>query len=553
MKPWEVIVGDCIVEMRGMEPESYDAIVCDPPYFLSFMGSDFDSPSGIKRSLKDAGIEVSKATSPPLLFQLWCQAWATEALRVLKPGGYIAAFGGDRTHHRLMSGIEDAGFDIVHTISYCFASGFPKSLNISKKMDQAAGATREIVGSYRGASGIGKKSEGKMGYSPGQDMMKDVDMTVYITKPSTDVAKQWDGWGTQLKPAWEAIVLARKPMIGTFIENVERYGVGAMNIDGCRIATTDVLKPSGVVPSRSEGSVGDNFGFTHSDGDKQRQASEESIRRTMELGRWPANMVFQHDDDCELVGTKRIKVHAEATGTTHSDTSFFGGSRMEEREIHTYSDADGMEIIEEWHCVEGCPVLELDRQSGAVRSSGRYQAGDSTPNKPLIAFGGYGPQKGKNQYTDRGGASRMFFTSKASRSEREDGLTKDEVTLMYKFASGEEDIVPTPMAPDLNADAAWNKDGQGNPYNRGVVPLVNNHPTLKSLALMRWLCRLVTPPAGRILDCFMGSGSTGIAACKEGFRFVGIEREAPYAAIAKKRIAHALGEDLPMFRLMEDQ
>jgi hypothetical protein len=206
-----LIVGDCREAMDAFEPNSVDAVVTDPPYELGFMGKSWDA----------SGIAFDPNT--------WRAVW-----RVLKPGGYLLAFGGSRTFHRIAVAIEDAGFEIRDTLSWMYGTGFPKSLNVGKAMDDAAGAVREVIGT-KGTKAAGLKDGGYTTRIP------DV-----VTAPATDLAKQWEGWGTALKPAWEPIILARKPLGGrTVAANVAEWGTGALNIDGCRIGTMDRVHRSG--------------------------------------------------------------------------------------------------------------------------------------------------------------------------------------------------------------------------------------------------------------------------------------------------------------------
>ncbi len=179
-----IIHGDCLEELREIDSCSVDSIITDPPYGLKFMGKkwDYDVPS----------------------VEIWI-----ECLRVLKPGGHLLAFAGTRTHHRMSVRIEDAGFEIRDMIAWVYGSGFPKSLDVSKAIDKAVGAEREVVG----------KSAAHYD----------------ITAPATDAARQWQGWGTALKPALEPITVARKPLVGTVAQNVLKYGTGSLNIDACRL------------------------------------------------------------------------------------------------------------------------------------------------------------------------------------------------------------------------------------------------------------------------------------------------------------------------------
>jgi site-specific DNA-methyltransferase (adenine-specific) len=236
---------------------SVDAIVTDPPYELGFMGKSWDS-SGIAYSV-----------------QLWA-----ECLRVLKPGGHLLAFGGSRTWHRIAVAIEDAGFDVRDSIAWLYGSGFPKSMDISKAIDKAAGAEREVIGSKiaspKGISAAESRTDSAAGAYGGE--AKEID----ITAPATDEAQQWAGWGTALKPAFEPIVVARKPLPkgSTVAANVLEWGVGGLNIDGSRIGTETIVNQPGGIPNGAGNYVGT---------DKVRDRSGEP---TVAQGRWPANIIL---------------------------------------------------------------------------------------------------------------------------------------------------------------------------------------------------------------------------------------------------------------------
>ena len=402
MNKFELHLGNCLNVLNGMEDNSVDSIVTDPPYGLSFMGKkwDYDVPD---------------------------QAIWEECLRVLKPGGHLLAFAGTRTQHRMAVRIEDAGFEIRDMIAWVYSNGFPKSMDLSKAIDkvdaayarrarqlrftervrstglasaeinritgtnmgshyttaasQPAVATREHFEKLRPHFGVDvpewveqlvdertvesenfKRREVLRVVTgmdttiqrPGIPLQDSSAKREYpITAPATEPARQWQGWGTALKPALEPITVARKPFKGTVAANVLEWGTGAINIDGCRVE------------------VGESDGITTS-------------------GRWPSNLI--HD-------------------------------------------------------------------------------GGDEPTELL------------------GAAARFFYCAKASKKDRGEG---------------------------------------------------NTHPTVKPTDLMAYLCRLVTPPGGVVLDPFMGSGSTGKAAVREGFRFIGIEMDAEYLAIAEARIAHEI-------------
>ena len=263
----KLINNDCIKAMKAMPDNSVDSIVTDPPYELGFMGKSWDS-SGIAFNI-----------------EVW-----QEALRVLKPGGHLIAFSGSRTYHRMAVAIEDAGFEIRDQIMWVYGSGFPKSHNISKAIDKAAGAEREVVQT------IPDRWAGKG--SVYQRSTQDETETVEITQPSTDAAKQWDGWGTALKPAHEPIVLARKPLVGTVANNVLTYGTGGLNIDGSRVGENfDKLqgRPIQKLATRLSDETDEEYRSRVLESPEQQLA----LAKLKELGRWPAN--FIHDGSDEVV------------------------------------------------------------------------------------------------------------------------------------------------------------------------------------------------------------------------------------------------------------
>lgn len=241
---------DCIFGMKLTPDNSVDAIVTDPPYELGFMGKSWDS-TGIAYNV-----------------EMW-----RHALRVLKPGGHLLAFSGSRTYHRMVCAIEDAGFEIRDQIMWVYGSGFPKSLDVSKAIDKAAGAVREQTGvSYRPEGRA--FAEGGSGFAKGETILKD--------KPATEDAAKWQGWGTALKPAHEPIVVARKPLVGTVAANVLEYGTGALNIDASRIGHEKI--ESG---RAGRGPNGGGWGMS----------GEETQR--WQTGRWPANVI--HDGSVEVL------------------------------------------------------------------------------------------------------------------------------------------------------------------------------------------------------------------------------------------------------------
>jgi DNA modification methylase len=326
--------GDCIDVLAQLPPNSVHAIITDPPYGLEFMGKDWDKfstgrsakyakggdlnleaiaersgkggagPSYVNRPAKRCGNCGKQAwsgspcqcdepawvmdNSPLHAFQAWCQEWATQCYRVLRPGGHLLAFGGTRTFHRLTTGIEDAGFEIRDSIAWLYGSGFPKSLDVSKAIDKAAGAQREVVGPS--ARHVGKTSQRLAGLNGSGTFAETPGMGSNVTAPATDAARQWHGWGTALKPAFEPIVVARKPLTGTVAANVQAWGTGALNIAACRVGTeprTYGMGTPGANVERLRG--GDGRDADNARAYAEANQGRESVSVT---GRWPANVAL---------------------------------------------------------------------------------------------------------------------------------------------------------------------------------------------------------------------------------------------------------------------
>jgi len=439
-----IICGDCLAEMAKMDANSIDAVICDPPYGLEFMGKDWDSfgrnsPPSFKHSMQNNFKGFKPLPRPGglkydgmIALQEFCYAWAVEALRVAKPGAFLLAFGGTRTFHRLVCAIEDAGWEIRDCLGYLYGSGFPKSHRPSLDYEHA----------------LCEKKGDKWFYKSDSESMRQ--------QPPfrSDEANEHDYLGTALKPAWEPIIMARKPLDGTVAANVLKWGTGAINVDGCRVevdpAHDDMLREVVRKPRESQ-TWEQGSGFKN-----------EANHRTgvPSKGRWPANLLHDGSDE----------------------------------------------------------VLELFPQTGPGMFPPKRGDGQ--------VFGkSYGADQPTHK-TDSGSAARFFYCAKASRKEREmgcEGMDKHDSNYREEYR---------PTAIDSG------DKGQDTPYagvNRSGGAR-NHHPTVKPLALMRYLCRLVTPPGGLILDPFMGSGTTLIAAGQEGFRAVGIEVSEEYCEIARKRI-----------------
>lgn len=374
-----------------------------------------------------------------------------ECLRVLKPGGHLLAFGGTRTYHRLAVNVEDAGFEIRDQIQWLYGQGFPKSLDVSKAIDKAAGAVRPVIGTRDPKGSVhgnaAPDSTGSHIYSG----------NLTSSEGQTDAAKLWEGWGTALKPANEPIVLARKPLEKglTVAQNVMKWGTGAINIDGCRIATSDITgRP-----------VYDSKGWKNTSG------KTGSVTDDWKKGRFPANVILD-------------EVAAEM---------------LDEQTQHLHGAGFKRDAIRE--CAPTGNIINK-------------HAGDG------------------NRFGDSGGASRFFYCAKASTSERNAGL----------------DGMPLHQGPIHLDGGPWTENKTAKSGEAKRLPRQNFHPTVKPVKLMEYLVRLITPPGGIVLDPFMGSGTTGIAAKMVGVGFVGIEIDSSYFNIAKMRI-----ESWVLDRLLEVQ
>lgn len=456
--------GDCLDVLRELPDASVDSIVTDPPYGLGFMGKEWDGlPPG--------------------------EPWARECLRVLKPGGHMLAFGGTRTWHRLACAVEDAGFEVRDSIAWMYGSGFPKSLDVSKAIDKGTGENRarqfeftawmrstgitadvirEATGTHMASHYLTAGSQpaiatadlfdklrphlpdvperierlvaertgiewtdyvkrevvgaGVSGKTYGMGGLRGVETSTGafdITAPATPDAERWQGWGTALKPAFEPIVVARKPLDGTVAANVLEHGTGALNIDGCRIgAEVRLYAPAGNKP----GGASCNMSV----------AGMPEAEAQVATGRWPTNVVLDE------------------------------------------SQADA-----------------LDEQSGSL-TSGKMQPTHTTAEREVFGQNAAGGYTTMETYGDTGGASRFFPT--------------------FRY----EAKAPSTERPRVGEVA---------------------HPTVKPLALMQWLVRLVTPLGGTVLEPFAGSGTTAEACVIEGFRCIAIEREPDYLPLITQRLA----------------
>jgi site-specific DNA-methyltransferase (adenine-specific) len=416
--------GDNREVLKELADNSVDSIVTDPPYELGFMGKSWDA-SGIAFNV-----------------EVW-----QECLRVLKPGGHLLAFSGSRTYHRMAVAIEDAGFEIRDQIMWIYGSGFPKSLDVSKAIDKAAGAEREITREERRPAETGHPISFDMRSSKERERRDN---------PATTDAKQWQGWGTALKPAHEPIVVARKPLIGTVAANVLTYGTGGLNIDGARVG--------------SEGGTA-REGKANQPNDSGWENMRGHGIAELNAGRWPANVIHDGSDEVvELFPNSKGGAFPAKRGQA-VNTAFASGQETE----------------------------------GGFRAMG-----------------------------DDGSAARFFYCAKASKRDRNDGLEGFEEKQTLGGGG---------LTASMREDGSYETASAGGKYGSVKAKQTNHHPTVKPTDLMRYLCRLITPPNGTVLDPFMGSGSTGKAAVYEKFNFVGIELTDEYLPIAKARIEFALVDE----------
>ena len=444
----EIYLGKCEEVLKDLPSNSIDTIITDPPYGLGFMGKEWDtfSPESlsngvekrkshigdreIKRPANEAG-RYDRSSQANRQFQEFMTSVFAEALRVAKPGAILMAFGGTRTYHRLTCAIEDAGWQIRDCIMWLFGSGFPKSHNIALSIDKKQGLSDR---GHRIATASRHHPDGT--FEPNGE-------AIPAYKARTAIARAWEGYGTGLKPAWEPIAVAMKPLDGTNADNALEHGVAGFWVDGARIPGTTSIERELDEPSNRNGQ---SSSF----------AMKPDPRGGDALGRWPANLILDEES---------ARLLDEQTGELAS----------------------------------GQPM--------GIKSGGQGNAfGEYAGGIPVTGFG------------DSGGASRFFYCAKTSSEERNSGLEDMD-----------EKNVHSPSADNR----VWDIPGSHS------TPRKNNHPTVKPLSLMRYLCRLTRPPKGGVvLDLFSGSGTTLIAADLEDRKSIGIEMTPEYVEIIKKRVAY---------------
>jgi predicted RNA methylase len=577
---FDVITADCLDHMRTMPDNAVDAVVTDPPYGLTFMGKDWD---------KGVPGEV-----------FW-----REALRVSKPGAHLLAFGGTRTFHRLTCAIEDAGWEIRDCIMWVYGSGFPKSLDVSKAIDKAAGAEREVIGSWKptgtarpskgGGSHSAAKTTSDCGYDP------DNEARVNITAPATDLARQWQGWGTALKPAVEYVVCARKPLTLSGL-----CGIMALNIGDALCQLQSSVKDAGGTSSVNPKEFGAEFGSALWIA-AGRCNAPDGLSALMDMLPSRSEGISCLSIASSWLNTLGAICQAENTFTTEMATSLTTDLRiLNSFPLETIRDSIARAAINQHGTGSSASPVESILSGaraklettltpfapGLVTSPGGGSAlrPDWFPiilaRKPLdgtvastVAKWGTGGLNVDGCRVGWSGAADAAAAAVGFAESRKNGTVRQSQSIGKESRGGENTYHPDKLSGRFPANlvhdgseeacagmwdaarffycakasrgereaglreahAAMRNDGRvteiDNPYQRGKV-LKNHHPTVKPISLMRWLVRLVTPPDGLVLDPFTGSGTTGCAAVLEGKRFVGCELSAEYADIARARIAH---------------
>ena len=522
----KVHCADCLEFMKSMPDNSVDSIVTDPPYDLTSTkhmmarkdNLNYDSSENAKKYGNKANPFCGKTkgfmgkewdgTGIAFKVELW-----KEAFRVLKSGGHLLSFGGTRTFHRMACAVEDAGFEIRDMIAWMYGSGFPKSLSISLMFDktECLKQLKEKLGRKPTKEEFKKEWEGfrkRVSRNPNSRENCDksntlyesgtVGKTDYITEPVTPEAKQWEGWGTALKPSFEPICVARKPLSEkTVAENCLKWGTGGININGCRIEAKEQLARP------------------FNEANNQIYGKYEKFGNSIEpRGRFPANLLLECICD-EVIEGKEL--------TSKEPEEVKGGIWRKSEGKPAGRTYKGGNII---HTNPECPCYMLDEQSGASKSMASIRRNKNTNTLLKKGFEG-NPKDIYSGHQDTGGASRFFYCAKASRAERNAGCEGLEEKL----------------APTMEMRKKEQKRISDNPdYNTGTIikpPVKTNfHPTVKPISLCEYLVKLVTPPNGIVLDPFAGSGSTLVACKKLGFGFIGIDKEKEYCEIIRKRLAN---------------
>lgn len=454
MSNQEIILGDCLNVMRMLEDNSIDGMCTDPPAGVSFMSKKWDS----NRGGRDQWID-------------WLCERMKEAFRILKPGAQGLVWALPRTSYWTMTALEDAGFSVDNVVQHLFGSGMPMSKNIGRAIDM------------KRCTLDGRHYETSL-----PEVKQDGD---HLCPWHLD-GDPYRGVGTALKSAAEFWILVSKPIEGTYADNALTYGVGGLNIDACRVprggdGTSNHAR--GSESAKSKGIYGDS------------RAQETHKTAGQLLGGFPSHLILQHNDACVLVGTKTVAANGSiAAGTAaaasrRTDTATVYGADLSERgEWKPYGNGDGTETVEEYACVDGCPIAEMNRQAGHD-------------------------------------VARYFYCIKPSRTERDAGL---------------EDLPGVAGADVVGrvAGTAGVKNGRAG-AGRSAKVVKNTHVTTKSITLMQYLVKMIARPGQTIIDPFAGSGTTLCSAALDGVNAIGMEIDEPYVTIARARLRYWQNKSAP--------
>jgi len=567
-----IINGDSLEELQKMQDNSVDSIVTDPPYDIGFMGKKWDKNSLITN------------------VDFW-----KECLRVLKPGGHLLSFGHSRTSHRMVSAIEEAGFEIRDTIMWMYGSGFPKSANVAIAIDKKLGKMGHRGKEFDTGA---KAAYGEKRPISGMEQHQAI----------SEEAKEWQGWGTALKPAYEPITMARKPLEEKNVaENVMKWGTGGINIDASRIETggEDFSKVKGRPITKLTNNRTDEVSLS---GPQQ----QEALRKLQELGRFPANVIldkeagellddqsgptkasyvrnktdgarpFNNEGEPTNYTSEKIDVEEDGKGASRYfksiETELCASLEQQEHKepqvnvepitvarkplegtvadnamkwgtgaLNIDESRIGTEKIVSHHAPKGTFAGgEEDRGSDKnyYTSTGRFPANvilDQEAGELLDDQSGFSKTTANKNYKhDKTSCDSNTFTSRGTYTPREDEGGASRFFYCPKVSKKERDL----GCEELE-DKDWSGEGAAIPEreNRPFRPSKNNHPTVKPIKLMEYLVKLVTKPGGVVLDPFAGSGSTGVACKNLGMKYILVEREEEYCKIILARLGKTVVED----------
>jgi DNA modification methylase len=543
-----LFAGDCLEVLAGLPENSVDSVCTDPPYHLTSIVKRFGSENAVPAQVgktgayarATAGFMGKKWDGGDIAFRV--ETWAA-VLRVMKPGAHLLAFSGTRTYHRMVCAIEDAGFEIRDQIAWLYGSGFPKSHDVSKGIDRMAGAERGVL--YQ-VMRTGKEA-GTYGAMTGNNV---------ITAPATDAARQWQGWGSALKPALEPIVLARRPLTGTIASNVLRWGTGALNIDACRIGV-DVTgqRPYEIQSWEQEQSLCDSCAAL---------ADVNAKHPTPEIVAFTATKPVEQ--------TLNARGNSSQDDTGSADIGCYDGTKAENTCTSLNTSKSGKTPTDPFRLdlKSTTETRTKETTTSAICCScqkpitGNSTSGSTTTATKTLPLGGNRPapigrdgeQSAHRRYTENG--STNFAATPGPRGGSPAGRwpanllhdgSEEVLEAFPETGAGQIGGINDPNgsfgyhggAGGLSLPGVSDAGGSAARYFYSAKAdssdrIGSKHPTVKPLDLMQYLVRLITPPGGTCLDCFAGTGTTGEAAWREGFNAILIEREEEYQADIARRM-----------------